>query len=172
MLRRREQTRSAPSAPTSDSAVERLIYEESRRALDLQLGSLDALRSRAGTVLAAAALVTTFLGGAALANGRSAAGWGSVGIGAFIVCAVLTMVVLFPMKFHFAFDPEKLVTDWVDVTPRSDPCVVLRDLALHYAQAHRNNLWRVKLGQWAFRLATAALAAEVVAWLLELGRRI
>jgi hypothetical protein len=169
---RRSATVSSAAAESSDAAVERLVYEEARRALDLQRDSLDALRTRAGTLLAAASLVTTFLGGAALDNGRSAAGWGSVAIGAFIACALASVAVLLPRKFHFAFDPPELVTNYIDVAATPTLATVLRDLALHHDESRRNNDKKMRLGPWAFRLAALALAFEVVAWLLELGGRI
>lgn len=46
-----------------------LTYELATRALEEQEGALRDLRSRAGTLLAAAALVATFLGSAALSDG-------------------------------------------------------------------------------------------------------
>jgi hypothetical protein len=46
--------------------TERIVYDESVRALSYQDEVLSGLRTRAGTLLAAAALVTAFLAPAAL----------------------------------------------------------------------------------------------------------
>jgi hypothetical protein len=43
----------------------RVVYDASVRAAQDQAGVLDSLRTRAGTLLAAAALVSSFLGGQA-----------------------------------------------------------------------------------------------------------
>ncbi|HEX5857669.1 MAG TPA: hypothetical protein VFY91_06130, partial [Microbacterium sp.] len=53
-----------------------LAYEEARRALDGQERALGAVRTRAGVVLSAAAIVTSFLGGQALsASGFDTLSW-------------------------------------------------------------------------------------------------
>src|SRR6266496_650368 len=49
-----------------DNKIAQLAYDASVRAIQDQAGVLDGLRTRAGTVLAAAALVSSFLGGQAL----------------------------------------------------------------------------------------------------------
>ncbi len=48
-----------------------LAYEASIRAIDNQAATVESLRSRAGTILAATALVTSFLGGQAITRGAS-----------------------------------------------------------------------------------------------------
>lgn len=48
--------------------LEQLAYEEAKRAIDRQTNSLDGCRSRAGTLLAAISVVTSFVGGLALGD--------------------------------------------------------------------------------------------------------
>jgi hypothetical protein len=49
-------------------ALERLAYEEAKRAIDRQSNALDELRGRAGILLAALSLATSFLSGLALSG--------------------------------------------------------------------------------------------------------
>ena len=49
----------------SDDTPYRLAYDSSTRALDDQARALESLRTRAGTIFAATALVTSFIGGIA-----------------------------------------------------------------------------------------------------------
>jgi hypothetical protein len=139
--------------------------------VDAQKQMLDQLRSRAGTLLAAAALVTTFLGGQALAGGRNAGLWGGIAIATFIAVAICTVIVLLPWRFHFFFDPSSLVENYVDDEPQPSAATVMRDLALHHDLSRLKNDELIGRLIWAFRGASIFLGAEVGAWLLELGQR-
>lgn len=56
-----------------EAKVAQLAYETSLRALTQQEASLNEIRSRAGTLLAASSIVASFLGGQALTN--HSVGW-------------------------------------------------------------------------------------------------
>ncbi len=56
-------------ATTLEDPRYRLAYEEALRSIDHQEATLDELRSRAGLLLAALSVVTSFLGGYAFASG-------------------------------------------------------------------------------------------------------
>jgi hypothetical protein len=49
--------------PEDCDAILQLAYEEARQAVAQQIGELDNIRARAGTLLAVASLSTSFLGG-------------------------------------------------------------------------------------------------------------
>jgi hypothetical protein len=49
--------------PEDCDAILQLAYEEARQAVAQQIGELDNIRVRAGTLLAVASLSTSFLGG-------------------------------------------------------------------------------------------------------------
>lgn len=148
--------------------LEEVAYEESRRALEVQKLSLSELRTRAGTLLAVAALVTTFFGGEALEGTTEIACEAQVAIGAFIALAVLAVAVLLPWPFNWSLDPCALVNDYVDQKPQPPIAEMLRDLALHHDQSRNNNDSTITWLYWAFRIAAVLLAVEVVAWLLAL----
>ncbi len=52
--------------PEDHDAIYQLAYEEARRRVGEQVGELDNLRTRAGTLLAVVSLSTSFLGGVVL----------------------------------------------------------------------------------------------------------
>lgn len=151
-------------------SLEQLAYDESQRTLDTQLNTVDTLRTRAGTLLAAAALVTTFLGGQALEGNRAFEVFGFVAISCFVVVGALTIFVLRPIDFHLSLDAADLVRRYVDETPRQQELsVVLRDLALHHDNSVRQNEDAVSHMALAFNVAAGFLAAEVAAWLIQLA---
>ncbi len=90
-------------------STEEIVYNEAVRATTEQEDSLDDLRSRTGTLLAAASLITAFLGSQALARhpiisvvrGQRVVqadldflAWSA--IAAFVAVAVFTIVILLP----------------------------------------------------------------------------
>jgi len=153
--------------PVADS-VEKLAYDEAVRGLESQRASLDALRNRTGTLMAAAALVTTFIGGRALQGDNSA--WTTVAIIAFVAVMATTFIVLLPWKLHFALPPARLVVDYVDPDPQEEPTVMLRDLALYHGTTVDNNRRTQEWLFWFFRCAIILLGLEVISWLIELEK--
>ena len=149
-------------------SVEQLAYDEAVRGLESQRASLDALRTRTGTLVAAAALVTTFIGGRALRGQNSA--WTTVAIVAFVAVVASSFLVLLPWKLHFALPPAQLVVDYVDPDPQAEPTTMLRDLALHHGTTVSNNRRKQERLFWAFRCAIILLGLEVISWLIELEK--
>jgi hypothetical protein len=139
------------------ATVHEIVYDEAMRGLDLQRASVDALRSRAGTLLAAAALVTTFLGGQALEGDRALTCLGWWAVAAFIGVAALAIVVLLPWRFDFSLSAPELVADYIDVEPRPTPEEVLRNLALFADEARADNKRTIGVLQWSFRVAAVLL---------------
>jgi hypothetical protein len=65
-----------------DPEAFRLAYEEAKRGLDDQEQAVVELRSRAGTLIAAAAITTSFFGSQAVRNHVHVMGW--IAIGCFV----------------------------------------------------------------------------------------
>lgn len=163
-------TASNPRSP--GDSIEKLAYDEAVRGIDVQRDSVDNLRTRAGTLLAAAALVTSFLGGQALRDPIEPGVWAVVALAAFVLVAAGAIVVSLPWKFDWFFDPNELVRDYVDDDAQMSTPEVLRDLALHHATARERNECRINIMQWVFRAAAFLLGVEVVAWLNALPGKV
>ena len=151
--------------------VATLAYEEARSAISSQVSTLDGLRARAGTLLAAASLVTSFLGGQALAKPAlehglivrgevGTEGW--VAIGFFILVAALTLAILWPYKWRFDMGASTILTG-------SDFNQTQTDLAEYHEQNYNLNQGKLDRLFWCFRWACLFLAAETVAWIIDLG---
>lgn len=83
------------------SALATLSYELSLRTLSQQEATLNELRARTGTLIAAASIVTSFLGGAAISkHGLDA--WGVLALVGFVGSIALATWVLLP-KEHLIF---------------------------------------------------------------------
>ena len=151
-----------------------VAYDASLRAVDDQASVLDGLRSRAGTVLAAAALVSSFLGGQALRVSQHLSIWSltTTAIAAFVVSAVLTLVVLWPFKFRFNLSAEAILDAVEDHEARAQSSVgeLHRALAIQLELNYVANRRRIGLLLLAFEAAIVSLVAEVALWLIVLWR--
>jgi hypothetical protein len=159
----------------SGDTVEALAYAEALRAIEAQSGVLESVRSRAATVLSAAALVTAFLGGQALAspsltNGRierpPLTAWSWTAISSFAAVVILSLLVLFPYKWLNQVSATKIMRD--AATVRATVTDVQRDLARYLDADRAKNqklLWRlfVFLGG-----ASALMLLEAIAWIVDL----
>jgi hypothetical protein len=167
----------------SDDTPYELAHDASIRAIEDQANVLESLRSRAGTVLAATALVTSFLGGQAISRARQEDPhadfeiWSAAGgaIALFVVLALLTLAVLLPYRMRFSLSAASII-DIVDsrandpgagpVTPRE----AYREIALRNEAMYDFNAKRIRALLWCFRLAIVCLVGEVALWIVVLAR--
>jgi len=149
-----------------DPKLADLALDLSRHALGQQESSLNELRNRTGTLLAASSIATSFLGARSLDDGLGALGW--LALAAFLSSTLSAAFVLFPRQsFIFALRGSTLFEEEFD-----DPGGVAetsRRLA-YWIESYRddNSLLMDRLFI-AFRLAAAALVVEVILWTLELA---
>jgi hypothetical protein len=149
------------------------VYEEALRALDLQRGALDSMRTRVGFLLSAATIATSFLGGLALRDSADAGGW--VAIGLFAVFAVLALRVLWPRAEGaegFSASAGETIDGYIETPDGVSLARMYRNLALYAEQLLVVNRDRhlIPLTIW-FRAAIIVLACEIVAWVVDLGVR-
>jgi hypothetical protein len=148
-----------------------LAYREGLRAITQQQSVLDGLRSRAGTLLAVASLVTSFLGGLAL-QGKPPAGLAWLAIALFLTAAAAVMYVLTSRSgWRFRTRPSVIINDYVEGNPSAPAWEMRKELAAHLESDFDANEARMSPLFHALSLANIALAAEVVVWLIMLWRK-
>ena len=150
------------------SALAQLSYELSLRTLSQQEAALNELRARTGTLIAAASVVTSFLGGAAISkHGFSV--WGVLALAGFVGSIALATWVLLP-KEHLIFSVQgsALFEDEV----RADVFEIgetHRRLAYWLDEYHALNLPKLSALFTCYRWSTGLLLGEVVFWSLQLA---
>jgi hypothetical protein len=159
-----------PEAQEMPAAGYALAYREARRGLEDQERTAVELRGRAGALIAAAALTTSFFGGQTLArHAIDTPAW--VAIGCFVLLAFAVLFVLWPRRdWAFTPAPAKLIATYLEPGER-DPTelhVIQRDLALHIGGSITSNRRRLRMLTAAFRAAALMLVAEIVAWMVAL----
>jgi len=155
--------------PAPDPAAYNLAYEEAKLALEEQERAVSELRLRAGQLIAAAAITTSFFGGRVIGSHVHLASW--VAIGCFIGLSLSVLAILWPRRdWEFALSPAQLIATYIE--PTDDPPVDLptihRDLALHMGVSVQSNRRQLRWVFGAFRRGAILLTGEVVAWAIAL----
>lgn len=154
-----------------DEGLFRLAYDASVRAIEDQARVVEGLRSRAGTLFAATALVTSVLGSPALARGE-VGGAAAVATGSFIGTALLTLAILWPSRLRLSLSAREIIYG-IERRTLSDPlptAELVRELALQLETMYDRNARTIRLLLWCFRGAILVLTLEVAAWAFASSR--
>ncbi len=155
--------------PVANDAAYELAYEEARRALEEQERAVVELRSRAGQLIAAAAITTSFFGGQALHGRIHPFGW--VAIACFVALSLSVLIILWPRRdWEFVLSPAQFIGTYIE-PEKGEPLelpAVHRDLALHMGRSAELNRNQFRWLTTAFRVGAILLVGEVVAWVVTL----
>lgn len=147
----------------------RFVYDEAVRTLDHQEETLDGLRARAGVLLTATSVATSFLGAAALRDTRNNGPWPALAVFLFVVVGLLCVALLLPRgNWRWRFGATELLRDYVEASPPADMNEMFKDLALHLEGNYAHNKQLMEPMWMMFRAATGLLALEVLFWLAAL----
>lgn len=146
----------------------KVAYDEAVRALSEQQGAIDGFRSRAGLLLSAAAITTSFLGAQALDGGDSNPATWLAMIG-FVGVAVVSLAILWPRRWEFTANPRDVIQTYIEAAEPAPIDELHRDLSLHMHSSYVEN--RAGLEQLAifFQAASALLTVEVVLWIAAIA---
>lgn len=155
-----------------DASIEgySLAYREARRGLEDQERSVVELRARAGALIAAAAITTSFFGSQTLVrHDIGAAAW--VAIGCFVLLGFTVLLVLWPRRdWEFSLAPDQFIATYLE--PVDDEPLALhlieRDLALHMGRSAELNRRQLGTLMTVFRAGAILLVVEVLAWVVAL----
>jgi hypothetical protein len=171
------------SLPVPDEAY-KVAYDESVRMLTQQGSALDNLRTRAGTLVAAASLVTTFVGAQAFAKPSLTKGdhgfvlvtqkldiWGWLAIAALVGVLVCSLVVLFPRRdFIYGQSAKQLIGDLESKPPLMSLERTQRAVAMNLEENFdANEKVLRRLGNF-FTAGSVLLVAETILWIVDLER--
>lgn len=166
-----------PESGSLNEEAERIVYEESVRALTQQKEVLDGLRARAGTLLGAVSIATAFLSSQALdVPDLEGLAWTAIVLFCVVVGLALAVLVPFPWAWTFGHHPHLLIgihleserppPSWKPSTPSE----IYRNLSYWNGAHYDKNGRKLALMFALFTIACLALAAEIVIWLILLAR--
>jgi hypothetical protein len=151
--------------------LEELTYDAGRHALADQESVVGGIRQRAGTLVAAHAVVASFLGGTVLRSGRLD-GWGWLAVVALVAALAIAAALLAPWRLKFAVDARDLYRElYADATSEAEAETLgwLAAAAFTYQQIRDENAKRVSvMSRLSFGLALL-LIVQTLSWLVPLG---
>lgn len=144
---------------------------------------MDSSRTRAGTLLSAAAIATSFFGGQALgASGFGTFSW--IAIALFTLLGITLLGIMRPGRMRnilssgggweglgaFVARPSVLIEGYIEADPKVSLAHMYRDTAL-YAEQRWEEIERrfVRPLDLRFRIASTLLIAEIAVWVIELS---
>lgn len=146
-------------------SIEEFSYELSAAALAEQERALNALRTRAGTIVAAASISGSFL--AAKVSHGSLDTWAIFGLITFVMCLGCAIWVLLPHSLVFAFRGEALlgISDQRGVEEVAEAYRAAGIWIEPYLDANSEKIGQ--LSTW-FTASCVLLAVEVIFWTISL----
>ncbi len=151
--------------------LEDITYEAGRSALADQESLVAGVRQRTGTLLAAHALVASFLGATTVRDqGLEALGW--IALLALVLGLVVAAVLLAPWRLKFAVDARELYADLYDQASAEAPKDTLGWLATagySYQALREENAPKVRRMSWLSGALGVLMVVQTLAWLAALA---
>jgi hypothetical protein len=144
-----------------------LVFAEAQRAIAQQQASLDNLRSRAGNLISATAIATSFLGGFALSVDAPGF-WGWLAVTFFAAIIIGALVIFLPFfRWRFENSAEVLIEE-IERPDAPDLPELQRDTAYHMFHDWEENQKKLDSLHWVFIGAGMLLILEIGAWVVEI----
>jgi hypothetical protein len=148
-------------------ALHKVAYDEAVRALSEQQAAIESVRARAGLLLSATAVTTSFLGAQALQGGGSITfSW--LALLCFVAVAVTALAILWPRSWEFAAYPNGVVRRRID-SENVQGEDLYRDLSLRMHASYLENHLALKHLAALFQVASALLTIEVILWVAAIA---
>lgn len=150
-----------------NDALYKVAYDEAVRALSAQQAVIDSVRSRAGLLLSAAAITTSFLGSQALDRASNPASW--VALASFAAISLVSLAILWPRHWEFSASPNEVISTYVEADEPALAQVLHRDLSLHMNSSYLENLEGLRRLAALLQAAGILLTVELVFWIIAIA---
>jgi hypothetical protein len=146
-----------------DDSLYKIAYDEAVRALSEQQAAIESVRGRAGLLLSAAAVTTSFLGAQALQGDRSGLfSW--LALFSFVAVSAISLGILWPRRWEFAVSPRGVIESFIGLGEIRQVEDLYRDLSLQMYRSCVENHRGLKRLAIFFQAASGLLTIEVVLW--------
>jgi ABC-type transport system involved in cytochrome bd biosynthesis fused ATPase/permease subunit len=147
--------------------VPTIVYELALRSLDQQERELSELRARTNTVIAAAALIASFLGAAAIREHGGLSAWSVIALVVLALTGGLSLYVLWPRELSFAFDARRTYAELYELL--DNPAEAQLRVAYSARDRYRTNKRTIDTFELMFQGAVLTLGLQTVLWALALA---
>jgi len=150
--------------------LEDITYEAGRHALADQEALVSGIRQRTGTLLAAHALVASFLG-ATVIRGDGLDGFGWIALAALVFGLSVAAVLLAPWPLKFSIDARELydqLSERASAEAGTDALGWLVQAGFSYQAVCEVNEGKVRFMSWLSGALAILMIVQTVAWLAAL----
>jgi hypothetical protein len=151
--------------------LEEITYEAGRSALADQESLVAGMRQRTGTLLAANALVASFLG-ATTVRAQGLHAWGWVALAALVLGLVAAGILLAPWQLKFAIDAEELYDELYEqalAEAAADTLGWLAAAGYGFQRLREENAAKVQRMSWLSGALGVLMILQTLAWLAALA---
>jgi hypothetical protein len=146
----------------------KVAYEEAVRALSEQQAVIDSFRNRAGLLLSAAAVTTSFLGAQALGSGDpSLFSW--LALAGFFGVAAASLAILWPRGWEFAANSHDVIASYIECSEAGLVEGLHQELSLHMQWSYLTNHQGLAKLVVFLQLANVLLVIEVALWIIAIA---
>lgn len=146
----------------------KVAYDEAVRALSEQQAAIESVRTRAGLLLSAAAVTTSFLGAQALRGGSTGfCSW--LALLSFVAVASTSLAILWPRDWELTANSRGVVESCIESTAEIQIEDLYRDLSLHMDGSFLENHRGLERLAAFFQVASGFLTIEVVLWIAAIA---
>ena len=150
--------------------LEEITYEAGRHALADQEALVSGIRQRTGTLLAAHALVASFLG-AAVIRAHGLDGFGYIALGALVLGLGAAAVLLAPWSLRFSINARELydqLSQRASAEAGTDALGWLVEAGYSYQAVREVNGGKVRFMSWLSGALGILMIVQTLAWLAAL----
>jgi hypothetical protein len=152
----------------SEVDLYRVAYDEAVRALSAQQAAIESVRSRAGLLLSAAAVTTSFLGAQALQGGSSSL-FSSLALLGFVAVAATSLAILWPRSWESTANSRRVLEGCIESVEEIRIEDLYRDLSLRMQVSFAANHQGLNQLAALFQAASGLLTIEVVLWIAAIA---
>ena len=146
----------------------KVAYDEAVRALSEQQAAIESVRARAGLLLSAAAVTTSFLGAQALRGGGAGfCSW--LALLSFVVVAAVSLAILWPRVWELTANPRDVVESCIESEGAIRIEDLYRDLSLYMHGSFAENHRGLERLATLFQAASGFLTIEVLLWIAAIA---
>ncbi|HKO38155.1 MAG TPA: hypothetical protein VJU14_07285 [Solirubrobacterales bacterium] len=146
----------------------KVAYDEAVRALSEQQAVIESFRARAGLLLSAAAVATSFLGAQAL-QGGDADFYTWLALLCFVAVVATSLAILWPRGWEFAAYPSGVIGGQIEAAEEVRIEDLYRDLSLRMHGSYLENHLALQRLAAFFQAASGLLTVEVILWVVAIA---
>lgn len=151
-----------------DAALYKVAYDEAVRALSEQQAAIESVRTRAGLLLSAAAVTTSFLGAQAL-QGGGAGFFSCLALLGFVAVAATSLAILWPRDWESTANSRRVLDSFTKSAGEIRIEDLYRDLSLRMQVSFSANHQGLNELATLFQAASGLLTIEVVLWIAAIA---